>query len=272
MDIKEIRRRNLRALMQYYLIDVPGSGKAGFADEIGIPPSQLSQLTSENPSRNIGDALSRRIEANLRLPHAWMDSPRWGDIESRLAAQRSPAGGWLEHIAGDGEASVDGKSPEKQNKYLISKDNKDCTTKKFTLEVLNTEFSCGHGHLNTEHPEVIRSIELEPEEARRMFGGRKASALKIATAMGDSMLGSIVPGELVVLDITVERFVGDGIYAFVYGDNFHIKRLQLLKDRLIVISDNSSYDRWEITTEDEEMFHIQGLVIGKWQMSYTRLG
>ncbi|MBP0998228.1 S24 family peptidase [Serratia fonticola] len=272
MDIKEIRRRNLRALMQYYLIDVPGAGKAGFADEIGIPPSQLSQLTSENPTRNIGDALSRRIESNLHLPHAWMDSPRWGDIESRLAAQRSPAGGWLEHIAGEGEVSANDKNSGNPHRYLISKDSADNDTKRYTLEVLSTEFSCGHGYLNTQHPEVIRSIELEPEEARRMFGGRKASALKIATAMGDSMLGSIVPGELVVLDITVERFVGDGIYAFVYGDNLHIKRLQLLKDRLIVISDNASYDKWEVTTEDEELFHIQGLVIGKWQMSYTRLG
>jgi len=75
-----------------------------------------------------------------------------------------------------------------------------------------------------------------------------------------------------VLDITIERFVGDGIYAFVYGNNLYIKRLQLLKDKLIVISDNTSYDKWEVTSEDEELFHIQGLVIGKWQMSYTRLG
>ncbi|HCF8374182.1 TPA: S24 family peptidase [Klebsiella pneumoniae] len=105
-----------------------------------------------------------------------------------------------------------------------------------------------------------------------MFGGRQASSLKIATAMGDSMLGSISPGELVVLDVTVKRFVSDGIYAFVYGDNLHIKRLQLLKDRLIVISDNTSYDRWEVTSEDEELFHIQGFVVGKWHMSYTRLG
>src|SRR5471030_1518434 len=272
MDIKEIRRRNLRALMQYYLIDVPGSSKAGFADEIGIPPSQLSQSTSDNPSRNIGGTLARRIELNLNLPHGWIDSPRWDDIESRLARQRSPAGGWIENIVGDGETPVTDKKSDISQKYFITKDSAENDKKTYTLDVLSTEFSCGHGYSNTEYPEVIRSIELDPEEARRMFGGRKASALKIATAMGDSMLGSIVPGELVVLDITIERFVGDGIYAFVYGNNLYIKRLQLLKDKLIVISDNTSYDKWEVTSEDEELFHIQGLVIGKWQMSYTRLG
>mgnify|MGYP003365260952 CR=1 FL=1 len=272
MDIKEIRRRNLRALMQYYLLDVPGSGKAAFADEIGIPPSQLSQLTSDNPSRNIGDTMARRIESNLQLPHAWLDSPGWMNIEARMAKQRSPAAGWLEHLVGDGSPVVPEEKNENSQGYLITKGITENESNRYTLDIFNTEFSCGDGYLNTEYPEVIRSIELDPEEARRMFGGRKASALKIATAMGDSMLGSIVPGELVVLDITVKRFVGDGIYAFIYGDNFHIKRLQLLKDRLIVISDNSSYERWEVTPEDEDLFHIQGLVIGKWQMSYTRLG
>lgn len=272
MDIKEIRRRNLRALMQYYLIDTPGSNKATFADELGIPPSQLSQLTSENPSRNIGDAMARRTELNLKLPHAWLDSPRWMDIEDRLARDKSPATGWLEHLVGDNEVVVNKGERENTNNYLITKGNNEDSANRYKLDILSTEFSCGEGYLNTEYPEVIRSIELDPEEARRMFGGRKASSLKIATAMGDSMLGTIEPGELVVLDITARRFVGDGIYAFVYGENFHIKRLQLLKDKLIVISDNSSYERWNVTPEDEDLFHVQGLVVGKWKMSYTRLG
>jgi len=126
--------------------------------------------------------------------------------------------------------------------------------------------------MNSDYPDIIQSIEIDPEYAKRMFGGRPAASLKITTAVGDSMRGSVEPGELVVLDITVSRFVSDGIYAFAYGDSVHIKRLQKLKDRLIVISDNQTYEKWEITSEDESQFHVQGFVVGKWEMSYTRLG
>lgn len=247
MDIKDIRRRNLLALINDYLFCHPKRGKAHFAEEIGIPPSQLSQLSSEKGTRNIGDLLARRIETNLGLLRGWMDQPQW-------------------------DASMTFTASTSNDKFELRTGNNPNTDQIYRLEVLDTEFSCGGGRLNNDYPEVIRSIELDPEEAKRMFGGRQASSLKIATAMGDSMLGSIFPGELVVLDVTVRRFVSDGIYAFVYGDNFHIKRLQLLKDRLIVISDNSSYDRWEVTTEDQDQFHIQGFVVGKWQMTYTRLG
>ncbi len=257
MDIKEIRRRNLQALLEEFLFRMPKAGKAGFAEEIGIPPSQLSQLTSEREIRNIGDVMARRIESNLGLRHGWMDAQQWDQ-------------GTEPHMLIN---SVD--MPENfrvQSETRASAAHNHSNDQVFKLDILDTEFSCGGGRLNPDYPEVIRSIELDPEEAKRMFGGRQASSLKIATAMGDSMLGSISPGELVVLDVTVKRFVSDGIYAFVYGDNLHIKRLQLLKDRLIVISDNTSYDRWEVTNEDEELFHIQGFVVGKWQMSYTRLG
>lgn len=254
MDIKEIRRRNLQALLNDYLFRNPKAGKARFAEEIGIPPSQLSQLTSDRGIRNIGDVMARRIESSLALAHGWMDTQQW-DLSTLTKALPAPDNKFTLHS----EVSA----------YTVQNDGPE---QKYRLDVLDTEFSCGNGRLNSDYSEVIRSIELDPEEAKRMFGGRQASALKIATAMGDSMLGSISPGELVVLDVTVKRFVGDGIYAFVYGDNLHIKRLQLLKDKLIVISDNPSYDRWTVTNEDEDLFHIQGFVVGKWQMSYTRLG
>lgn len=247
MNIKDIRRRNLLALINDYLFRNPKRGKSHFAEEIGIPPSQLSQLSSESRARNIGDLLARRIETNLGLQPGWMDQPQW-DPNTQFTKISS------------------------NEKFELQTGTIDYPDQTYRLEVLDTEFGCGGGRLNADYPEIIRSIELDPEEAKRMFGGRQATSLKIATAMGDSMLGSIHPGELVVLDVTVKRFISDGIYAFVYGDNFHIKRLQLLKDRLIVISDNSSYDRWEVTPEDEDQFHIQGFVIGKWQMSYTRLG
>jgi len=245
METKEIRRINLRALLSEYTSN--GLTKAEFAEQLGVTASQLSQTTSANPVRNIGDALARRVEVAFGKQKGWMDS---------LHADRA---------ANPNEAGI----AENYNLQNLSRNYTDHT---YRIEQLDVEMSCGGGRMNSDYPDIIQSIEIDPEYAKRMFGGRPAASLKITTAVGDSMRGSVEPGELVVLDITVSRFVSDGIYAFAYGDSVHIKRLQKLKDRLIVISDNQTYEKWEITSEDESQFHVQGFVVGKWEMSYTRLG
>ena len=126
--------------------------------------------------------------------------------------------------------------------------------------------------MNNDYPDIVQSIEIDPEYAKRMFGGRPAESLKISTASGDSMKGTISPGELVVIDITIRSFKSDGIYAFTYGTASHIKRLQMVKDKLLVISDNSSYEKWEIDSSNEDQFRIEGFIVGKWLMEYSRLG
>ncbi|MBD2786436.1 helix-turn-helix domain-containing protein [Xenorhabdus sp. DI] len=246
METKDIRRNNLRTLMDTHVRR--GISKAEFAELIGIPPSQLSQLTSDNAVRNIGDIIARRIEGNLDLPTGWLDVPQ--SIDNR---------------------DNNHKENNIENYHLQNISHK-VTDLSYRIEQLDVEFSCGGGRLNSDYPDIVRSIEIDPEYAKRMFGGRKSTSLKLTTAVGDSMLGTINPGELVVLDITVNRFMSDGIYAFTYGDGMHIKRLQLLKDRIVVISDNQIYDRWEIDSEGESKFHIHGFVVGKWKMDYSRLG
>lgn len=245
METKDIRRSNLRTLLDGYVSQ--GLTKAEFADKLGVTASQLSQVTSARHVRNIGDALARRVESSFGLPKGWMDSIHSDDVDNP---------GNTEHA----------------NNYNLQNLSRNYTDHTYRIEQLDVEFSCGGGRMNSEYPDIIQSIEIDPEYAKRMFGGRPASSLKITTAVGDSMRGSVEPGELVVLDVTVSRFVSDGIYAFTYDDSVHIKRLQKLKDRLIVISDNKTYEKWEINAEEEQQLHIQGFVVGKWEMNYTRLG
>ncbi|PHM50154.1 S24 family peptidase [Xenorhabdus sp. KK7.4] len=247
METKDIRRNNLRTLMTQYV--QRGTSKAAFAELIGIPPSQLSQLTSDNAVRNVGDIIARRIEENLSLPIGWLDVPQ--------------------HLVDNRDNNHKEKN---NNNYHLQNISHKVTDLSYRIEQLDVEFSCGGGRLNSDYPDIVRSIEIDPEYAKRMFGSRKSTSLKLTTAVGDSMLGTISPGELVVLDITVNRFMSDGIYAFTYGNGMHIKRLQLLKDKIIVISDNQIYDRWEIDSENESKLHIHGFVVGKWKMDYSRLG
>ncbi|WP_272517741.1 MULTISPECIES: S24 family peptidase [unclassified Providencia] len=242
MENKDIRRANLRALMSEYLSS--GYNKAQFADKLGMPAAQLSQLTSDKEVRNIGDVLARKIEDSLSLPNGWMDTLQ---VESKN-----------ENHCND--------------RYILQNTSDKGTDHTYRIELLDLEYSCGGGSLNHDYPDVVRAVELEPEHAKRMFGGRKASSLGIVTAVGDSMLGTIDPGSLVVIDKTVNRFISDGIYAFTFMDASHIKRLQLLGDKMIVISDNSVYQKWEINESNESQFRIEGFVVGKWEMNYTRLG
>lgn len=250
METKDFRRNNLRTLMDSYVRE--GKTKAQFADAIGLPASQLSQLISVNATRNVGDIIARRVEANLGLLRGWLDVPH-SDVSFDL----------------DNDS---GKETNKDNPFNLQNLARNYTDHPYRLELLDAEHSCGGGRVNGDYPDIIQSIEVDPEYAKRMFGGRPASSLKLTTADGDSMIGTIDPGELVVIDVTVRTFRSDGIYAFTYGEGSHIKRLQMLKDKIVVISDNEKYDRWEINADNEETFHIEGFIVGKWQMAYSRLG
>jgi phage repressor protein C with HTH and peptisase S24 domain len=250
METKDIRRNNLRDLMDSYV--QAGKTKAEFAEMAGLPPAQLSQLTSRTPARNVGDIVARRIEKSLSLRHGWLDVPH--DVVE-APHNKEP-----------------GQSPYPTNNFTLNTVGNNYTDHPYRIELLDSEHSCGSGHMNNDYPDIVQSIEIDPEYAKRMFGGRPAESLKISTASGDSMKGTISPGELVVIDITVRSFKSDGIYAFTYGTASHIKRLQMVKDKLLVISDNSSYEKWEIDSSNEDQFRIEGFIVGKWLMEYSRLG
>lgn len=99
--------------------------------------------------------------------------------------------------------------------------------------------------------EILRSVEYSQDDARHMFDGRKAENIRIINVRGDSMSGTIEPGDLLFVDVSIKNFDGDGIYAFLYDDTAHVKRLQKMKDKLLVISDNKSYSAWDPIERDE---------------------
>ena len=72
METKDIRRMNLRSLISEYARK--GINKAIFAERAGLNPAQLSQISVDNPSRNIGDLIARRIELSLELTNGWLDN------------------------------------------------------------------------------------------------------------------------------------------------------------------------------------------------------
>lgn len=173
---------------------------------------------------------------------------------------------WLS--TGVGPMRADGQIPEiSQPKTELA------PTDTFRIEALDFCVSAGPGAINSEFVEVLRSVEYSVEDARRMFNGRKAEQIRIINVRGDSMSGTIEPGDLLFVDISVQHFDGDGIYAFIYDDTSHVKRLQKMKDKLLVISDNQTYRPWEpIEKEEMNKIFVFGKVIGSMPQTYRKHG
>ena len=105
--------------------------------------------------------------------------------------------------------------------------------------------SAGPGIVNQEFVEILHSVEYVASRSPPCSIRRKAENIRIINVRGDSMSGTIEPGDLLFVDINVKSFDGDGIYAFLYDDTAHVKRLQKMKDKLLVISDNKAmHEAW----------------------------
>ncbi|MDU5000005.1 MAG: helix-turn-helix transcriptional regulator [Enterobacteriaceae bacterium] len=141
----------------------------------------------------------------------------------------------------------------------------------YRVDVLDVKASAGPGTLVTsDFIETIRAIEYTTEQARALFGNRPATHVKVITVNGDSMEGTISPGDQIFVDTGVTHFDGDGVYVFVFGKTLHVKRLQMQRDRLAVISDNPIYEKWYVEAGDEDTFYIMAKVLLRQSVDYKR--
>lgn len=143
----------------------------------------------------------------------------------------------------------------------------------YRVDVLDVQASAGSGSLvSTDFIEKIRAIEYTTEQARALFGNRPHDTVKVITVRGDSMEGTINPGDEIFVDTAVTHFDGDGVYVFVFGKTLHVKRLQMQRNRLSVLSDNSVYKEWFVEDGDEDQFHIMAKVLLRQSIDYKRFG
>lgn len=84
------------------------------------------------------------------------------------------------------------------------------------------------------------------------------------------MAPTLHEGDVLFVDVTAQQIDADGIYVFTRGNQLLVKRLQLLSDRLAVISDNKKYERDDIPLDEiEQTITIHGRVIGRWGFERT---
>lgn len=84
VDIHEIRRSNLRSLVWEY-----ADGNLTQFVEVSLRDSMsykvLQRVIKPEARRNLGSALARRIEAQLKLERGWMDHDRSGTAQTGTA-------------------------------------------------------------------------------------------------------------------------------------------------------------------------------------------
>jgi len=142
----------------------------------------------------------------------------------------------------------------------------------FRVDVLDLTVSAGPGSfMISEFVEVLHAIEFTTEHARSLFGNRSQHDVKVMTVDGDSMCPTIQSGDRLFFDVSVRNFKVDGVYAFVFGQHFHVKRLQMQGLQLAVLSDNPAYKDWYVTEESQDQLYIMGKALIHESIAYNKL-
>ncbi|WP_409243766.1 XRE family transcriptional regulator [Enterobacter cloacae] len=207
------------------------------ADKVGISQPAIQKMTSGKTSG------SRKM---VELAHALGVRPEWLS-------------------SGVGEMRIDGNVPSADQPVSETIDV-------FRVDVLDLKVSAGPGSfMISEFVEVLHAIEFTTEHARSLFGNRTQNDVKVMTVDGDSMCPTIQSGDRLFFDVSVRNFKVDGVYAFVFGQHFHVKRLQMQGLQLAVLSDNPAYKDWYVTEENQDQLYIMGKALIHESIAYNKL-
>lgn len=129
------------------------------------------------------------------------------------------------------------------------------------VEVMDVYASAGNGaFLTGDLVGDVCAIEFENDYFLQQFQRATGKGLAIINVKGDSMSPTLESGDLLYVDTTINCYQGDGLYVFSFNDALYVKRLQLAGRKILVLSDNKLYDKWEITADEEAQFTIHGKV------------
>ncbi|PIT10707.1 hypothetical protein BGI40_01595 [Snodgrassella communis] len=163
---------------------------------------------------------------------------------------------WLE--TGEGNMVINSAISELDCSYTDYEYKEEFQAQDFIIiDQFDIQVSCGPGVNNANYPDFIRSISIPKDEFLEWFGRSKAiPGIQLVTIKGDSMEPTLPNRSIAFVDSNINKFQGDGIYAFVLDGEAYIKRLQKVPGKIIAISDNPIYQPFYITSEMEERMHI----------------
>ena len=137
----------------------------------------------------------------------------------------------------------------------------DITDSPFTVKMLGDEVLSRFIISTSDIQPNISHIEYTEDQYRRIFTAKDPHSLRITNIKVDNMSGTLEPGDLVFIDISINKYDSDGVYLFIVGNHLHLKRLQMAGSNLLVISDNRQYKSWEIKPKDKSSLIVVGKVL-----------
>ncbi len=236
MDIKQIRKANLRQLVaQYERVE-------DFAEKADTSASYVSQIFSAKTKAEIGDKLARKIEERLGLPRGWMDTL---------------------HASADENVRMAGASPDIRP-IRAWDDDDELGDEYVTIPRLDLQGSCGSGNVVWQIDEKGQRQAFRRAWCEKLGINIEHSATIMAD--GDSMNDRIQDGDSLVVDPTKKQLLDGKIYLICYDGEHFVKRIFKVPGAgLRIVSDNpdkSKYPDWNIHPDQADSLIIMGRVVG----------
>jgi len=127
------------------------------------------------------------------------------------------------------------------------------------IDILDVSACCGIGVENFTEKVVGQHMMTLP--ALRELTSSLPENIKIIKTIGESMVPTIYPNDVVWIDISVTSPTSDGLYALIVGSELMIKRIQInpFDNSATIISDNQQYTNFK--QEDYKNIRVAGKVI-----------
>lgn len=251
MDIATIRRLNLLSLIR-----AAGSITA-LAKQTDVSAPYISQIKTK--FRDMGTPTARRIEQKLGIPQGSLDTAHdWDGFQPIPGSAASS-------FAFDAKAESIRTEIQKSRLVDVGEGDQSIQWVKVDLFVDLTDAATPY---IASAP--LRSIQFSMSYLQTLVGAVDPESLALVVMPGDSMSPTIDSRDLLLMDSAPTKVLTDGIYFFTYKNSFHVKRLQIVGDRLDVRSDNSNYSTWEIPHDELSSLVVHGRIIASVPMSHGK--
>ena len=205
------------------LIKREGS-QALVARKIGTDKSYLSQIVSPKGTRNVGDALARRIEDAYDQSYGWMDKP-------------------IDEVFVDGHLTLGTQLSEF---ILIPRYHAEASMG-LGADVPSDDDITGHL--------AFKNVWLQKRKLNPKF-------LAIIDAIGDSMHPTINDGDVLLVDLRQKDPIDNRIFVLRMNRQLYAKRLQFRPgSKMMVHSDNPLSPAFDVDGEENGGLDIIGRVV-----------
>lgn len=247
MDIREIRRQNLKALLDREYAGVRGA-QSRMAERLDKPQNFISRCLADPEragSKTIGEDFAREIEKAFGLDRYALDHPLGGAADNGGANNNN----------------------DKESNVIAA----DFSSKKRPGEIdiphYDVRAAMGAGQvLPSDYIETIRHVTVSLEFLRSQgVSCTQPDNLGMITGFGESMNKTFTSGDPLIVDKGITSVVTDGVYFFTLGGALFVKRLQILPSGIRVLSDNEAYPPYEITGKDLDSLIIHARVLLAWR-------